>query len=163
MEPVNPRLRNNEKQPVIVIGGCHNSQFNVTLKNIQKYGFSHAYGHGIHPPKCFSWYLSSLKDGGGIATMGNTGLGMGYPGSNYTAGLDGWLFPRFFYHYGVNENHVLGACFSDAITDYVNEFDINELIHSHAEDGPGAIRQMVEQWELFGDPSLQIGGYNLSL
>jgi len=160
MEPVNPRLNNNEKQPVVVIGGCHNSQFNVTVKNIQKYGFFHAYGYGIHPPKCFSWYLSSLKDGGAIATMGNTGLGMGYPGYNYTEGLDGWLFPRFFYHYGMNGNQILGECFSNAIIDYVNEFDVNELIYSHAEDGPGAIRQMVEQWELFGDPSLKIGGYD---
>lgn len=159
LEPVNPKLRNQEKQPVIVIGGCHNSQFNVTLNNIQKHGFFYAYGYGIHAPKCFSWYLTSLKNGGAIATMGNTGLGMGYPGYNYTEGLDGWLFPRFFYHYGVNENHILGECFSAAITDYVNEFDINEELYGPAEDGAGAIRQMVEQWELFGDPSLKIGGY----
>ena len=159
LEPVNPKLRNQEKQPVIVIGGCHNSQFNVTLNNIQKHGFFYAYGYGIHAPKCFSWYLTSLKNGGAIATMGNTGLGMGYPGYNYTQGLDGWLFPRFFYHYGVNENRILGECFSAAITDYVNEFDINEELHGPAEDGSGAIRQMVEQWELFGDPSLRIGGY----
>jgi hypothetical protein len=159
LEPVNPKLHNNEKQPVIVIGGCHNSQFNVTLKNIQKYGFFYAYGYGIHAPKCFSWYLTSLENGGAIVTIGNTGLGMGFPGYNYTEGLDGWLLPQFFKHYGMNRKMMVGDCFSAAITDYVNEFDINEEIYSHVEDGPGAVRQMVEQWELLGDPSLKIGGY----
>jgi hypothetical protein len=43
-----------------------------------------------------------------------------------------------------------GAAYSNAITDYVNEFDIN----IDAED-----RQMVEQLILLGDPSLFMGGY----
>ena len=37
-----------------------------------------------------------------------------------------------------------------AITDYVNEFDINKV---------SADRQMVQQWALLGDPSLLAGGY----
>ena len=158
-EPRNPDLTNGNKQPIIVIGGCHNSQFNVTTRNILTKGFQRAYGYGIHAPKCFSWYLSSLENAGAIATMGNTGLGMGLPGFNYTEGLDGWLFPRFFYNYGVNGQQFLGEVFSTAISDYVNEFDVNEIVHPEVEDGPGAIRQMVEQWQLFGDPSLKIGGY----
>ena len=54
----------------------------------------------------------------------------------------------------------MGKCFSSAITDYVNEFDVNEIDDPHEEDGPGAMRQMVEQWELLGDSSLKIGGYS---
>jgi hypothetical protein len=148
--PVLPRLNNGEKQPVIVVGGCHNSQFNTSVLNILKYGFVHAYAYGIYVPKCFSWWLTSLEDGGAIATMGNSGLGMGLPGFDYPKGLDGWLFPRFFYNYGkLGKKHV-GEAHSAAITDYVNEFDINK----NNED-----RQMVEQWVLLGDPSLLMGGY----
>ena len=145
-----PRLKNGEKQPVVVVGGCHNSQFNVTLFNIRTYGFTHAYGYGIHVPKCWSWWLTSKKDGGAIATMGNSGLGMGLPGFDYPNGLDGWLLPRFFYNYNQQGLHHVGEAHSAAIADYVNEFDIN------ADD---ADRQMVEQWVLLGDPSLMIGGY----
>ena len=82
--------------------------------------------------------------------MGNTGLGMGLPGFDYPDGLDGWLLPRFFYHYGVEGVPYAGAAHSSAIGDYAIEFDINT---------GDADRQMIEQWPLLGDPSLMIGGY----
>lgn len=145
-----PQLSNDEKQPVVVVGGCHNSQFNITTQNIKAYGFSRAYGYGIHAPKCWSWWLTSKANGGAIATMGNTGLGMGLGGFDYPTGLDGWLLPRFFYNYGQLGQHHVGEAHSSAITDYVNEFNINT---------GDADRQMVEQWILLGDPSLMIGGY----
>ena len=66
-------------------------------------------------------------------------------------GLDGWLMPRFFYHYGVKGHHHLGDPHSLAIGNYTIEFDVN----NGAED-----RQMIEQWPLLGDPSLMIGGYS---
>ena len=31
---LNPRLNNKDKLPVVVIGGCHNSQFNATMMNV---------------------------------------------------------------------------------------------------------------------------------
>jgi hypothetical protein len=148
--PINPRLRNSGKLPVIVIGGCHNSQFNTSIYSIQREGFTHAYGYGHHVPKCFSWWLTSKVNGGAIATIGNSGYGMGIPGFNYPTGLDGWLLPRFFYHVGQMDEQYCGVAQSNAITDYVNEFDINLV----ADD-----RQMVEQWILLGDPSLYFGGY----
>ncbi|MDD3491874.1 MAG: C25 family cysteine peptidase [Candidatus Thermoplasmatota archaeon] len=149
-QPWMPTLTNGDRLPVVVVGGCHNSQFNTSLLNILKYGFVHAYGYGIHVPKCWSWWLTSLPDGGSIATLGNTGLGMGIPAWNYTEGLDGWLFPRFFYHYGVSGIDILAPIQAAAIDDYVNTFDTNR---------GDADRQMVTQWALFGDPSLKIGGY----
>lgn len=154
---LNPKLNNIDELPVIVIGGCHNNQFNVTLSNILKGILEHGLGFFGRPffyyewvPKCFSWWLTSKANGGAIATMGNSGLGMGLPGFDYPNGLDGWLLPRFFYNYGqLGKDHV-GEAHSAAITDYVNEFDIN------IDD---ADRQMVEQWVLIGDPSLLMGGY----
>ena len=89
--------------------------------NFIEKGFVHAYGYGEYVPKCFSWYLTSLENTGAIATMGNTGLGMGLSGFAYPDGLDGWLFPRFFYHYGEEGKEILGESHSNAIIDYVND------------------------------------------
>ena len=102
-------------------------------------------------PNCFSWWLTSCPDGGAIATFGNTGLGMGIHDYGYLTGLDGWLFPRFFYHYGQEDIHNIGEAQGMAIIDYVLEFDINK---------GGEDRQMVQQWALLGDPSLLPGGYD---
>ncbi len=158
---IHPKLTNSDKLPVIVVGGCHNSQFNVSLSNI----FTGIKEHGINRyffkppfkffwmdwvPKCWSWWLTLNPNGGAIATIGNTGLGMGLPGKDYVTGLNGWLLPRFFYRYGQEGEYFVGMAFSSAITDYVNEFDINT---------GSADRQMVQQWALLGDPSLMIGGY----
>jgi hypothetical protein len=158
---INPQLNNGEKQPVIVIGGCHNSQYNVSLAKIITgirefgirgffFGPPHQFFYMNWVPKCMSWWLTIKEDGGAIATFGNTGLGMGIWDYGYLTGLDGWLFPRYFYHYGIEGKENIGMAQGAAITDYVNEFDIN----SDGED-----RQMVQQWALLGDPSLLPGGY----
>jgi hypothetical protein len=157
----NPDLTNKEKLPVIVVGGCHNSQFNVSLskivEGIKEYGFKGYFLESPYKffymewvPECWSWWLTSNPNGGAIATLGNTGLGMGIGGEDYVTGLDGWLFPRFFKHYGQQGEEFVGMAQSSAIIDYVNEFDINSV---------SADRQMVQQWALLGDPSLMIGGY----
>ena len=151
IEPRMPALTNGEKLPIILVGGCHNSQFETSLLNILKDGFSHAYGWGEFVPKCWSWWLTSKEEGGAIVTIGNTGLGMGLDGFDYPNGLDGWLYPRFFYNYRQLGKEHVGEAHSAAISDYVNEFDIN--------GGDNRDRQMVQQWALLGDPSLMIGGY----
>ena len=149
--PVNPRLSNDEMLPIVLVGGCHNSQFDTTLLNFLRDGISHAYGWGEYAPKCWSMWLASNSQGGSIATIGNSGYGMGLPGSSYPLGLDGWLYPRFFYNYNQIGEDSLGGALNGAITDYVNEFGVN------LDD---ADRQMVAQWILHGDPSLKIGGYD---
>jgi len=164
---LNPRLNNKDKLPVVVIGGCHNSQFNATMMNvvlgIREQGLRGYFNLNSSNgpigdfwknewvPKCFSWWLTSKPNGGAIAAMGNSGLGMGLPGFNYTDGLDGWLFPRFFYNYGQLGAEHVGEAHSAAIADYAIEFDIN----TGDKD-----RQMIEQWPLLGDPSLMMGGYD---
>ena len=158
---MNPTLTNGEKQPVVLVGGCHNSQFNVSFsqifREIKEYGLKGTFFGSPYRffymqwvPKCWSWWLTSVPDGGSIATIGNSGYGMGIWDYGYLEGLDGWLYPRFFYHYGQGNQEHVGMAQGSAITDYANEFDINK---------DGEDRQMIQQWILLGDPSLKAGGY----
>ncbi len=70
--------------------------------------------------------------------------------NDYLEVLDGWLELRFFQLYNQEQVDVLGDMHSGAIKDYLHTF-----ICSHDEMDP----KMVQQWQLFGDPSLKVGGY----
>jgi hypothetical protein len=154
-------LRNKEKLPIAVIGGCHNSQFNVSmiygLLDLMYYLFPHfprlhmwCYGYPV--PECFSWRLVRNPHGGAIASMGNTGLGYGMPGIDVnTGGGDSWITIEFFKQYGTEGLHILGQAYQQTLTSYINTFDMTDLAAGHT--------KTVEQWILFGDPTLKIGGY----
>jgi hypothetical protein len=103
--------------------------------------------------RCWSWNLVYQKDGGTIATIGNTGLGWGDFGPYCTEGLDGWITSHFFDVYATlsqQGNHSLGMIHSETISDYVQEFGSSWT----RLDG-----KTVQGWALLGDPSLRIGGY----
>lgn len=154
-------LSNGEKLPVTVIGGCHNSQFNVSmipgLYDLLPYYFGflpekHMWCHGAPVPECFSWRIVRNPDGGAIASIGNTGLGYGMPGKDLTVGGgDGWITIEFFRQYGEEGQTVLGDAHAQSITSYIQTHDMNDFEAGHPKS--------VQQWVLLGDPSLQIGGY----
>ena len=150
-------LWNGNKLPIVVVGGCHNSQFNVTLLNliqgIKNEGFSYfleRFWYNDWVPECWGWKMISTKTGGAVATIGNTGLGYGYPGETTLEGLGGWIEPRFFYNIGIERMNRLGEAHSETIRDYVETFDVNN---------DQIDRKTIEQWVLLGDPSLKLGGY----
>jgi len=155
-------LSNGEKLPVAVIGGCHNSQINVSVVPSVFHALhlffpffrdNYMWTYGQPIPECFSWRLVRNPDGGAIATMGNTGLGYGVPGRECTTGGgDAWITIEFFRQYGAEEQHVLGDAYMQSQTAYVATFDMTDLGAGHA--------KTVQQWELLGDPSLMIGGYD---
>ncbi|MCX6671351.1 MAG: C25 family cysteine peptidase, partial [Euryarchaeota archaeon] len=154
-------IRNEEKLPIAVIGGCHNSMFNVSMV----YGFLDGmiyllpnfpklsmWCYGTLVPETFSWRLVRNPHGGAIATMGNTGLGYGMPGIDLTTGGgDSWITIEFFKQYGTEGLDVLGQAYQQTLTNYVNTFDMTDLASGHPKS--------VQQWVLLGDPSLKIGGY----
>jgi len=164
-------LKNKEKLPIAVVGGCHNGQFDVTMLNII-HGIRE---EGLHYfstesgnfgqfwnyewiPKCWAWWLTSKSNGGTIATIANTGLGThGEDDSDnnsiadYLEVLDGWLELNFLKLYGEEHYDCLGENHGEAITGYLHRFFGDEAKMDV---------KMVQQWELFGDPSLKIGGYN---
>jgi len=154
-------IKNGEKLPIAVIGGCHNSQFNISmlygvldamyflLPNFPKV---HMWVYGAPVPECFSWRLVRNPDGGAIASIGNTGLGYGMPGVDLTTGGgDGWVTIEIFRQYGYEGIDILGQAHQQTLTTYVNTFDMTDMEAGHPKS--------VEQWALLGDPTLKIGGY----
>ena len=147
-------IRNFNKPAVVVVGGCHNSQFNVSFIAgwLDKDNSKHMWCYGNPAPECWSWWLTRLNNRGAIATIGNTGLGYGTLGGDCNiGGLDAWISTEFFRQYGEDEQDILGDAYTHTIQDYVNTFDMTVLEEGHA--------KTVQQWVLNGDPSLKIGGY----
>ncbi|MFO8078640.1 MAG: C25 family cysteine peptidase [Thermoplasmatota archaeon] len=164
-------LKNKNRYPVTVVGGCHNGQFDVTMMNIilgimedglhyfsKEKGNWGDYWFSQWIPNCWAWWLTSKPGGGAIATIANTGLGthgendQDYNGiADYLEVLDGWLELRFLQLFGEEHQDILGENHGQTITEYLHQF----LADDWKMD-----TKMVQQWELFGDPSLKIGGYN---
>jgi hypothetical protein len=163
-------VRNRRKLPIAVVGGCHNGQFDVTMWNIVKGIFSDGLKYFSTKPgnigefwynewvaNCWAWKFTSVKSGGTIATIANTGLGTHGDGdidnnsiADYLEVLDGWLELRFLQLYGEEQKDDLGENHGETLTGYLHRFLGNEEKMDV---------KMVQQWELFGDPSLKIGGY----
>jgi len=154
-------MNNGEKLPIAVVGGCHNSQFNVSMVRGVKEGLeilfpslghSSMWCHGYAVPETFSWRLIRNPDGGAIASMGNTGLGYGMPGKQLTTGGgDSWITIEFFKQYGTEGQDILGDAYMQTLNSYIDNFDMTDLSAGHP--------KTITQWVLLGDPTLKIGGY----
>jgi hypothetical protein len=154
------KITNDNKFPIMLIGGCHNSQFNASMIPgfFDVYNKRSTWCSGAAVPECFSWYLIKMPQTGAIATIGNSGLGYGVPGKSCLVdGLDGGICIQFFKEYGIEYNNsyngevVLGNVYKNVLTSYLDSFDVqNSLDHAKS----------LTQWVLLGDPSLMIGGYS---
>jgi hypothetical protein len=159
-------LKNSEKLPVTVVGGCHNGQFDRSIlmnlkEGLSKNGLKYIWGRFLFDgwiPNCWAWWLTSKSNGGAIATISNTGLGTHGDGDqdyngvvDYLEILDGWLELRFLELYGKEHQNILGLNHGETLTGYLNRFLGDDAVMD---------TKMVQQWELFGDPSLNIGGYD---
>jgi len=160
-----PDLENGQKLPVCVIGGCHIAQFNVSLLNIIKgiidYGIK---GYFFGPPfkfyymewvpKCWSWQMASMKEGGSIATLGFTGLDWFAIGDGDEDGIpdctqfySGFMNTNFFKNYGVNNIQIIGQTHGQTVIDYINTYPPMDYELDC---------KTVEEWVLLGDPSLHM-------
>jgi len=146
-------LQNQEKLPICVGGGCHNSLFNVSrFHSTRTYGFPAL--------ECWSWVLTRVRNGGSIATIGCTGLGYGKEDKHNPelGGGGDYLNVLFFKEYAKHETDYLGEVWGKAISCYLDEFTIDWGELGFSDTGLDA--KTVQQWILFGDPSLKIGGYS---
>jgi hypothetical protein len=72
-------------------------------------------------------------------------------------GASDFLDSQLFYEYGTNGTHILGEAWGNAITNYLNKYPIDWSTPAAKDSAIDA--KTVQQWTLFGDPSLKIGGY----
>jgi hypothetical protein len=149
-----PFLHNHQKLPICITGsGCFNNMFNVSLGNS-------FFVYGIPTPFCIGWALMIQRDGGTIATIGATAFSYESPDINLGYGGIEWLDRQFFAEYGVNQTDILGDTWRSSVTSVLREcpFDWSD----GSINGSAIIVKNIEQWVLFGDPSLKIGGYRYS-
>ncbi len=142
-----PFIRNGNKLPIVVVGGCHNGMYNVSMLAClkDKTGVSY-FCYGLPVPHCFSWGLIRKARGGAIASTGCTGYGMGYEGDPVS--LSGELESNFFYNIGQGSTN-LAEAHSKAIQKFLAE---EEILQVEA--------FCITNWALLGDPSLLFGGYS---
>ncbi|PNX52772.1 MAG: peptidase C25 [Thermoplasmata archaeon M9B2D] len=168
--PVFPmrKLTNTDKLPVTSVGGCHNSMFSVSMIPAFLDGWlpMHMFTYGVPLSECWGWYMVKMPHTGSIATMGNTGYGWGSEGDVCTIGPgDGWLNTEFYKQYGMTyaedkNNTILGMVYIQAISEYISHFKTWEYSYWRIDPGwDGIDQKTVQQWQLLGDPSLKIGGY----
>ncbi len=151
--PLMSLLRNREKLPVVVVGGCHNSQFDVHPAKI----LEEKWYYFTWIPECWSWKLTRWEKGGSIATIGCSGLGMTKEDKVSFSGAGDFLEPSFFYNYNVEGYDVLGECWAATLSRYLDFYPIDWS--EPAESDYAIDAKSVQQWVLLGDPSLKIGGY----
>jgi len=148
--PMN-KIKNNYKNPVVVVGGCHNAMFNVSIipTLLDKHNEKNTHSYGMPTPECWAWVLAKFPKTGAIATMGNTGYGYGILGEwCTTGGVDNWITTEIFVQYGKGHD-ILGETHSQAIESYIQSIGLGDL----------GDKKTISQFVLIGDPSLQLGGY----
>jgi hypothetical protein len=170
-------LTNGDKLPVLIVGGCHNSQFDTSLLRLLTQG-RWAFWLGEFVPKCWSWLFASLPEGGSIASIGCSGLGYGTIGDgpdppdeipdgvpdgipDCIQYLGGWIEGHFYEVYNHYGKDILGETHGRTITDYLTNFTIywDMSWEDHENYSTLVDCKTPQEWVLMGDPSLKIGGY----
>jgi len=155
-------LENGDALPVCVVGGCHNSQFNISVLNALKIweGYTQWIEYlykGETGPECWSWWLTRKIGGGSIATLGYSALGYTKEDKDFTGEASEWLDTNFFWEYGMQGTEILGDIWANVISAYLDEYPIEW--NANVESPTAIDAKTAQEWILLGDPSLKIGGY----
>jgi hypothetical protein len=151
-----PSLSNGE-YPIIILGGCHTSLFNVSF-------FNRPFVYGLKfIVEDIAWWFTRKIGGGGIASLGYTCFPVAYSGEygdldgNGVTEPDclesgyGYIELQFVKGFGIEKYELLGDCWAYAINTYLEAFKTpNWPEHFHT----------VQGFILMGDPTLKIGGYD---
>ena len=162
-------LKNKDMYPIMIVGGCHNSEVDVTpmrfIQGLLKEGLHYftyndswlgSYYLYNWVPQCWGWVLVAVPNGA-IGSIGSVGFGCVTTGDynhdgipDCIQGADGWLEIQFLSLY--HDNHIdhLGMTYGQALGNYAHTFPVNTSYFD---------AKVLETHILFGDPSLKIGGY----
>jgi hypothetical protein len=141
------RFFNFNKLPIVIVGGCHDGQFNITFLTTL---FSSRLGedkwywtHGDPGCECFCWKMMTVPWGGAVATVGGTGLTTSYSGKPNT--LNAELATNFFYMIGQENATTFGEAFHGAQQKFLENNNVR-LLETHA----------YTIWNPMGDPTLKL-------
>jgi len=122
---------NGDKLPIVFLDACLTANPEYTL---DLYGFQ---------IPCFAWSLTKKSFGGAIATIGSTREGYVFRSSGTPQAGASVLCINFFKSYETGA--YIGDIFADAQNEYL--------------DTTGLDYYTMEEFILYGDPSLKVGGY----
>ncbi len=144
----------NKEYPIVVIGGCHTSMFNISMTDFP-------WTHGFPSPADLTSWLIKKKGGGAIAGMGYTCFPVAMIGEEGDLDGDGineydciesgygYMELNVFKAYSEGKS-LLGETWGYAVSKYVEKFKLPyQPWHLHTIHG----------FVLLGDPTLKIGGY----
>jgi len=141
-----------------VLGECIHGKFDVCALNLIKVIQNiSGYTWADCVYECIAWKLVREKDAGMIAMLTNTNICFGATGDSNENGIPddaekygGFLAVELFRLYSQEGIQTLGVLHQQALTNYVDQFPVHtDKLNSKS----------VQEFILFGDPSLQIGGY----
>jgi len=135
-------LNNGYKLPVVIFGGCLCGDFNTSQSPV-------------------AWRFISHENGGAIASFACTAGAVLLLSSLCTESLHGHMIMSIFDSYAKGTD-IIGDIWSDSITNYLNDEDALELGGAFSMFNwrhPLSNHFVLEEWVLFGDPSLKVGGY----
>ncbi|KYK25226.1 hypothetical protein AYK24_10420 [Thermoplasmatales archaeon SG8-52-4] len=142
------RFHNFKKLPVVVVGGCHCAQFNITFLNTlmsPSLNDNNWYWTGGLPgSSCLAWKMLMIPWGGAIASAGGTGLTTSLSGSPNT--LNSELATNIFYMIGQEGVDSFGEAFTGSQLKFIDENPISSILYAHA----------YTIWNAIGDPSLAL-------
>jgi hypothetical protein len=136
------KLTNGGKLPIAVFSACSNGDFDTVSNPI-------------------AWEFVKHINGGAIASFALTTAGNIYPTTMYTESLSGHTTMSVFEAYadGIDS---LGEIWAETIIRYLDDdwaWSVNEYLNSDGNSVVWFNFLAIEEWILFGDPSLKVGGY----
>jgi hypothetical protein len=152
-------LQNKDQYPIVFLSECYHGKIDVSILNWLKYlrNESDIMQQDTYP-WTITWLLLKEKDGGAIAVITNTNTCYGTSGDVNSNGIPddaeqfgGGLTVDSLRQYGVEGYDILGEIHYKSIEQYVSSFPV----YSNTFHG-----KSVQEYTLFGDPSLKIGGYS---
>ena len=143
------KLNNLEKLPIAVLPACSSGDFSIE-------------------PNPFAWEFVRYSNGGAIASFGLTSLGFYLPSTLAIESQTGHLAMSVFETYSDGID-IVGDIWSETIKRYLNDEEAMAIgnynttwpIIGYIESPIWVNHITMEEWMLFGDPSLKIGGYPL--
>jgi hypothetical protein len=140
-------LTNEEMLPVAIFCACLCGDFDAVKSPI-------------------AWEFIKHGSGGSIASLACTTVSDALPGTLCTESLIGYLTKGFFQEYSEG-NEILGEVWKATICNYLNDDEAFRIGAPDLTFGRLTLIQtpcflnhfVIEEWTLFGDPSLKIGGY----